>query len=117
MMDNIPDIETSAEFQERVLSADRPVLVTFYAQWCEDSQELAPSMGDLAAEYAESVEFAKVDIDQATELRDRYEIEVTPTVFLFNRGRLLTTWLATPDPWEYRRTLNTVIEETRRSGR
>ncbi len=84
---NIKNVGT-AEFEAEVLKASSPVVVDFYATWCGPCKRLAPIMEDLAESYKSKVKFVKVDIDNASELANQYQIEGVPTVIFYQGGKV-----------------------------
>lgn len=83
---------TTVQFEERVLQASmqRPVLVDFWATWCQPCLMLAPILEKLAGELAGKVDMVKVDIDREPQLAATFGIRSVPTVVLFNQGTLAT---------------------------
>lgn len=79
---------SSAEFQEKVLEADRPVLVDFFATWCGPCKELAPTVEDVAVEMGDRAYVYKVDVDQSPDITRRYRIMSVPTVIVFENGEV-----------------------------
>lgn len=73
--------ETSAE-TTRIYSDSLPTVVDFYAVWCGPCKMIAPLVEDLKGEYADKVNFVKVDVDQEPGLAAQYGINAMPT-FLF----------------------------------
>lgn len=65
-----------------------PVLVEFMAVWSEHCVLMADVLGSLAEEFAEEFVFAKLDIDESTGLRDRFEIKNVPTLVVFRNGQV-----------------------------
>ena len=50
-------------FEEEVLKSTQPVLVDFWAEWCQPCRMLAPTIDKLANDYAGKVKVGKVDTD------------------------------------------------------
>jgi thioredoxin 1 len=75
---------TSDSFDGAV--ATGTVLVDFWADWCGPCKMLAPIIEELSDEYADTVTFAKLDVDAAGEIAARYGISSIPTVLLFRNG-------------------------------
>ncbi len=61
----------------------RPVLVDFHAEWCGPCKAMAPALDELAAEMADSLTVAKVDIDKNQELAVKHNIGSVPTLMVF----------------------------------
>ena len=106
---HIDHVTTVQEFRERVLQADKPVLVDFYATWCPPCKLLAPTIGELANEYAGRVEFIKVDGDKSPKLVSEYRIEGYPTVLIFKGGKPAKKLVGLRHADEYRRAMDSLI--------
>jgi thioredoxin 1 len=89
-MNTINEIETRS-FNQEVLQAPTPVLVDFYAPWCGPCKMLAPILDSLAREYAGRVKLVKVNMDDAPELAQEYQITGVPTLMLFQDGQVEET--------------------------
>lgn len=77
-----------SNFAEVVLqgSQQRPVLVDFWADWCQPCQALMPILAKLAEEYGGQFILAKVNSDQNQELSAQFGVRSLPTVKLFKNG-------------------------------
>jgi thioredoxin 1 len=84
-MADIPEA-TDANFQEEVLTAERPVVVDFWAPWCGPCRVVDPIIEDLAAQHAGRVKFMKLNVDDNPATAARYNVLSIPTVILFERG-------------------------------
>ena len=77
---------TEANFDSRVLQADKPVLVDFWATWCSPCQMQAPILEELAKER-DDVIIAKVDVDQNPNLAQKYRVMSIPMLAVFKNGQ------------------------------
>ena len=79
---------TDDVFDQEVLKADVPVLVDFWAEWCMPCKMQAPTIDELAGEYAGRIKVGKVDTDASREAAMKFGINAIPTVILFNGGQV-----------------------------
>jgi thioredoxin 1 len=77
---------TADNFETDVLGADVPVLVDFWAEWCQPCKMIAPIVDDIAVEYEGQVKVGKLDADAHQEILMRYGIMGIPTLILFKNG-------------------------------
>ncbi len=74
------------EFTDRVLKADNPVLVDFYADWCGPCKMLSPILEELEREN-DDVTFFKINIDENEDIAEKYQVFSIPNVVLFKNGK------------------------------
>lgn len=80
---------TDDSFSEDVLQANKPVLIDFWAEWCGPCRALAPVFEEVAASHHESVQFAKMNIDDNPETPAKYGVMSIPTLILFKNGEVV----------------------------
>jgi thioredoxin 1 len=77
-----------ANFDLQVLKSVQPVVLEFGAVWCGPCKRLEPILKQLSQEWAGKARFAKVDVDQSSDLAIKYGIMGVPTVILFQNGEV-----------------------------
>lgn len=82
---------TDANFDQDVLQADKPVLVDFWAAWCGPCKAIAPTLEELADDYAGRAQIVKVNVDDNPEVAARFGIRSIPTLFVFKGGEKVDT--------------------------
>jgi thioredoxin len=74
-------------FEDLLTSAEKPVLVDFYATWCGPCRMLAPILDQVQALLKGKLQIVKIDTDRYPELASQYEIHALPTLVLFKQGQ------------------------------
>jgi thioredoxin 1 len=77
---------TEQTFDNEVLKSPVPVLVDFWAAWCGPCRAIAPTVEELATEYAGKLKVVKLDVDENGEIAIRYGVQSIPTLILFKGG-------------------------------
>ncbi|MFE9650034.1 tetratricopeptide repeat protein [Streptomyces sp. NPDC006365] len=101
-----------AGFERDVLqrSTEVPVVIDFWAEWCEPCKQLSPLLERLAAEYNGRFVLAKIDVDANQMLMQQFGIQGIPAVFAVVAGQALPLFQgAAPEP-QIRGTLDQLIQ-------
>jgi putative thioredoxin len=79
---------TADNYQTAVIeqSFNVPILVDFWASWCQPCQLLIPILSKLAEQYQGKFILAKVNTEEQQELAGQFGIRSIPTVKLFRNG-------------------------------
>ena len=80
-----------ATFDKEVLKSDVPVLVDFWAVWCQPCKAIAPMVDDLAKQYKGKLKVAKMDVDEHQKIAQQYQIRSIPTLLIFKGGKVVET--------------------------
>src|SRR5918911_3749496 len=79
-------VVTEQSFDQEVLSSDTPVLVDFWAEWCQPCHMVAPVLDKIVEERPGQLKLVKINIDEQPALAQRYGIAPIPTMVLFRNG-------------------------------
>ena len=82
-------VVTDADFEQTVLQSNKPVLVDFWADWCQPCHLIAPTVKELAAEYGDQIRVGKLDVDANPVTTAQYGIRGIPALLLFKDGKLV----------------------------
>jgi thioredoxin 1 len=80
-------VVTDDTFVSDVLQSDTPVLVDFWAEWCQPCRKVSPVLEEIANEMGDRVRIVKVNIDENPETTRAYRIMSVPTLTIFKGGQ------------------------------
>ncbi len=77
---------TSSNFQNEVLSSDKPVLVDFWAEWCGPCKMIGPVVEEIHNEYLGKAVIGKLNVDENPDIAMNYSVRSIPTLLIFKGG-------------------------------
>jgi thioredoxin 1 len=91
MAANSSVIEASDSSFASDISANTPVLVDFWAEWCGPCRQIAPIVEELSNELSGKLKVVKVNIDENPETPQKYGVRGIPTLIVFKNGQPAAT--------------------------
>jgi thioredoxin 1 len=104
-----PVAVTDVTFTQAVLEAPTPELIDFGAEWCGPCVAVSPVIRALAAEYADRLTVATVDVDSQPQLAARYGVRSLPTVMLLEGGEIRRVLVGARSGQEYRAAIDGLL--------
>lgn len=84
-------IVTDNIFEQKVIQADLPVIVDFWAAWCAPCLMISPELVKLARKLPEKIKIFKMNVDENPEIPVKFGIMSIPTLLFFKQGELKET--------------------------
>ena len=100
---------TDQNFEEEVLKSESPALVDFWAEWCMPCKMLAPTIDELATEFAGKVKVGKVDTDNNRDISLQFGISSIPTIILFKDGQMVKKFVGLQSKNDLKAALNELL--------
>ena len=79
---------TSENFEQEVLKAAQPVVIDFWASWCDPCRMQAPILEAFAQEHSD-IKITKCNVDDNPELAEKFAIMSIPSLLVFKSGKLV----------------------------
>ncbi len=104
-----PVAVTDAEFEQKVLRSDKPVVVDFWAPWCGPCRAIAPILDKLAGDYEGRLTIAKVNTDEQQRWASQFGIQGIPTLIIFKNGKEVERLVGSRPEQAYRDIFDRVV--------
>jgi thioredoxin 1 len=81
---------TKENYQQEVLESELPVLLDFWASWCNPCRMLSPIIDQIADEHPE-IKVGKINVDEQPELAAQFQVMSIPTLFVMKDGQIVNS--------------------------
>lgn len=90
MSGNIVQV-TDESFETDVLQSDLPVLVDYWAEWCQPCKAILPILDEISSEYADKIQIAKLNVEENPHTPPKFRIRGIPALMLFKDGNVVAS--------------------------
>ena len=97
---------TDAEFESSVLQSDKPVILDFWAEWCQPCKMLSPTVEAIAGEYEEKIKVGKLNVDDNPDTATKYGIRGIPTLLFFKGGEVVQQMVGVKSKTEIKKVID-----------
>lgn len=74
-------------FETEVLKSDIPILVDFWAEWCQPCKMISPILEEIAEKYAGRIKVFKLNVDKNAQIPTKYNVRGIPSLLIFHKGK------------------------------
>ncbi len=86
---------TDGNFETEAIKGKGVSVVDFWAEWCGPCRMITPIIEDLAGQYEGKVKVGKLNVDENSEVSQRYAIRSIPTILIFKDGEVVDRHVGT----------------------
>lgn len=79
---------SDSNFDSEVLQSDMPILVDFWATWCQPCQRLNPVLEEISSDYVNKLKILKMNVEENTAIPSKYSVLGIPTLIIFKGGKV-----------------------------
>ncbi len=103
---------TSQTWEQEVLKSPGAVMVDFWAAWCGPCQMIAPTVDELAVEYAGKLKVGKLNTDENPDIAGKYQIMGIPTLLFFKDGKLVDKIVGAASKKQFKQKIDSILSSS-----
>lgn len=100
----------NTKFQS-IINSKRPVVVDFYADWCEPCKRIPSILKEVKQDLREGIRIIKVNVDKNPFIATKYQIRSIPTIIIFKNGSPQWTGVGVCEASEIKKVIRNCMEE------
>lgn len=100
---------TDQNFHTEVLKSDIPVLIDFWAPWCQPCKMVSPAVEQLAEEYKGRLKVGKLNVDDNPQTAGTYGVMSIPTLLIFKKGQPVKTMVGAQGKENFKRGIDEAL--------
>lgn len=100
---------TDDTFEQEVLKSNVPVLVDFWAEWCQPCKMVRPIVEEVAAEYGEKIKVGEMNVDENAKIPSTYGIMSIPTLMVFKGGKPDSTMIGVQPKEVFKKNIDSAL--------
>lgn len=100
---------SEADFEEKVLKSDKPVIIDFYSDSCVACKKLAPVLGGIEDDYEDALNVYKVNTNFDAVLAEKYEVTANPTLLFVKDGQVVERTVGAQKPADLKALVEKII--------
>lgn len=100
---------TDDTFEQEVLKQDIPVLVDFWAAWCQPCKMVRPLVEEIAKEYAGKIKVGEMNVDENSYVPGQFGIMSIPTLMIFKDGKPVQTMVGVQSKDVFKKNIDSVL--------
>ncbi|MCG3117312.1 MAG: thioredoxin [Candidatus Manganitrophus sp.] len=103
---------TSQTWEQEVLKSSGTAMVDFWAAWCGPCQMIAPTIDELAVEYAGKLKVYKLNTDENPDIAGKYQIMGIPTLLFFKDGKLVDKIVGAASKKQFKQKIDSILSSS-----
>lgn len=100
---------TDQNFKQEVLDSKDPVLVDFWAEWCQPCRIVSPIVEELAKDYEGKLKVGKLNVDENGATAQSYGVMSIPSLLIFKNGEVVKTMIGAQSKDNFKREIDSIL--------